>query len=133
MKKTILIVAVMLVVLGIVAVRAQHPVDSSKEGNHMIVSAVQFTFAPEDADRAATLLREIRAASVKEPGVVRFEVGRSTDDPNVFVLWEVYRDKNAAEAHQKSEHFKRLVIEGIRPLARQRTAVTASPLLDAKQ
>ena len=56
----------------------------------MIVSAIQFTFATKDADNAEKILREIRDASVKEPGVVRFDVARSSDDPNVFVLWEVY-------------------------------------------
>ena len=94
----------------------------------MIISAIQFTFAAKDADKAESLLREIRDASVKEPGVVRFEVGRSTDDPNVFVLWEVYRDQAAVEAHKASPHFKQFVLDGIRPLALERTAVSATPI-----
>jgi quinol monooxygenase YgiN len=94
----------------------------------MIVSAIQFTFASKDADTSEKILREIRDASIKEPGVVRFDVARSSDDPNVFVLWEVYRDQAAVDDHKKSEHFKRLVINGIRPLAQQRTAVTATPI-----
>jgi len=100
----------------------------NKEVKGMIVSAIQFTFANQDADTAERLLREIRAASIKEPVVVRFEVARSSDDPNVFVLWEVYRDQAAVDAHKTSEHFKRLVLEGIRPLAEQRTSVTATPI-----
>jgi autoinducer 2-degrading protein len=100
----------------------------NRQANNMIVSAVQFTFAAKDADNAVTLLREIRDASRKEPGVVRFDVARSNVDPNVFVLWEVYRDQEAVDAHSASEHFKRLVINGIRPLAQQRASVTATPL-----
>jgi autoinducer 2-degrading protein len=99
-----------------------------KEVKGMIVSAIQFTFATKDADNAEKILREIRDASVKEPGVVRFDVARSSDDPNVFVLWEVYRDQAAVDAHKESEHFKRLVINGVRPLAQQRTSVTATPI-----
>jgi len=99
-----------------------------KEVKGMIVSAIQFTFAPKDADTAEELLREIRDVSIKEPGVVRFDVARSSDDPNVFVLWEVYRDQVAVDAHKASEHFKRLVLNGIRPLAQQRTSVTATPI-----
>ena len=44
-----------------------------KEVKGMIVSAIQFTFASKDADTAEKLLRGIRDASIKEPGVVRFD------------------------------------------------------------
>src|SRR4051794_40524794 len=46
----------------------------NRQTSKMIVSAVQFTFAANDAAKAETLLREIRDASRKEPGVVRFDV-----------------------------------------------------------
>ena len=94
----------------------------------MIIASIHFTFASKDADKAESLLRELRDASVKEPGMIQFEVGRSSDDPNVFALWEVYRDKDAVEAHRASEHFKRLVLNGIRPLAQQRNAATVVPI-----
>jgi len=74
------------------------------------------------------IFRELREASVKEPGVIQFEVGRSSDEPNVFALWEVYRDKDAVDAHYSSEHFARLVVNGIRPLGRERTVVNAVPI-----
>jgi len=96
----------------------------------MIISAIQFTFDSKDIGNAEALLREVRDASIKEPGVVRFDVGRGSDDPNIFVLWEVYRDQDAIDAHKGSEHFKHLVLNGIRPLARQRTAVSAVPIDD---
>src|SRR5258706_8053482 len=70
----------------------------------MIIASIHFTFASKDADKAESLLRELRDASVKEPGVIQFEVGRSSDEPNVFALWEVYRDKDAVEAHRASEY-----------------------------
>jgi len=94
----------------------------------MIISSVQFTFAQEDGGTAESLLRELREASQKEPGVIQFEVGRSSDEPNVFGLWEVYRDQDAVEAHRATEHFRRLVLDGIRPLARQRNATTLIPI-----
>lgn len=102
--------------------------ERSLEVQTMIVTSIQYTFASKDADRAESLFRELRDASVKEPGVVRFDVARSTEDPNVFALWEVYRDKAAFEAHRASEHFGRLVVKGIRPLAQQRNAVNAAPV-----
>jgi hypothetical protein len=43
-----------------------------------------YTFAPEDADRAAAILRELQDLPRREPGVVNFDVARSNDRPNVF-------------------------------------------------
>jgi quinol monooxygenase YgiN len=98
------------------------------ELKNMIISSIQFTFAFKDADVAESMLRELSGLSIKEPGVIRFDVGRGSEDPNVFVLWEVYRDKDAVEAHRESEPFKRLVLDGIRPLALKREAITAVPV-----
>ena len=94
----------------------------------MLISAIVFAFAPQDADRAEELFRELRDASVKEPGVVRFEVGRSQEKSNVFAVGEVYRDREAFEAHRSTEHFQRLVVDGVRPLAQQRNAETVIPI-----
>jgi hypothetical protein len=57
----------------------------------MLIQSIHFTFAPEDADRAASFLRELREESRKEDGVLRFDVCRSKEKPNVFALWEEYR------------------------------------------
>jgi quinol monooxygenase YgiN len=136
--KTIRIMAIaVLIVISGLALRAQQPgtkhtnpqkaiPDKVKGGQAMKITSIHYTFLSEDADKAETLFQELRDASVKEPGVVQFEVVRSSEDPNIFALWEVYRDKDAVDAHLASEHFKRLVLNGIRPLAKQRDAVTAT-------
>jgi quinol monooxygenase YgiN len=94
----------------------------------MIITSIQFTFSPQDAENARSLLRELRDASVKEPGVILFEAGQSSDEPNVFGLWEVYRDTDAFGAHRATEHFERLVLNGIRPMARERIAKSFVPI-----
>jgi quinol monooxygenase YgiN len=86
----------------------------------VLIQSVQFTFAPEDADKAEAILRELRDASRKEEGVVGFDVARSQEKPNLFALWEEYRDRAAFDAHTATEHFKHLVLQGVRPLAQQR-------------
>lgn len=96
--------------------------------NDFIITSIQFTFAPKDADTAESFLREVRDASVKEPGVIQFQVGRSSEKPNVFALWEVYRDQAAIDAHRASEHYRRLVVNGIRPLVQQRNVETVVPI-----
>jgi len=94
----------------------------------MLSNSVHFTVAPEDAERAESLFRELRDASRREPGVVQFDVGRGRENPNVFALWEVYRDPEAVDAHVASEHFQRLVVNGVRPLAQARNIEKVPPI-----
>ena len=94
----------------------------------MLVQSIHYTFAPEDGVNIEPILRELQDASRKEPGVVSFDVARSHEHPNVFVLWEVYRDEAALEAHKETEHFKRLAVNGVRRLAQQRIGEIAAPI-----
>ena len=94
----------------------------------MLIQSVHFTFAPEDGDRAEALLRELREAARKEEGVIAFDVARSRDKPNVFALWEQYRDEAAFDAHVATEEYQRLVIGGLRPLAQQRDGEIVFPV-----
>jgi len=87
-----------------------------------IIQLIHYTFAPDDANKAETIFRELRDASRQEEGVIAFDVARSQENPNVFVLWEGYRDKTALDAHAGTEHFKRLVLNGVRTLAKERNA-----------
>jgi (4S)-4-hydroxy-5-phosphonooxypentane-2,3-dione isomerase len=94
----------------------------------MLIRSVFYTFAPEDADKAEALFRELRDASRREDGVVDFEVGRGQTNRNAFALWEAYRDEAALDAHAASEHFKRLVVDGVRRLSYERDGDTFEPL-----
>jgi quinol monooxygenase YgiN len=94
----------------------------------VLIQSIHFTFAPEEADKAEGLLRELRDESRKEDGVISFDVGRSKEKPNVFALWEEYRDKASLESHIATEHFERLVIRGVRMMARERNAETVFPI-----
>src|ERR1700719_5224310 len=43
--------------------------------------------------------------SIREPGIVRFDLVQQTDDPTRFVLVEVYRDEKAPVAHRETAHY----------------------------
>ncbi len=45
-------------------------------------------------------------ASLKEPGITRFDVIQETDTPNRFVLVEVYRTKDDPARHKETEHYQ---------------------------
>jgi quinol monooxygenase YgiN len=58
-----------------------------------------------DAFRAATL--DNARASVREPGIARFDLLQSREDPARFLLVEVYRSADAPAAHRETAHYQR--------------------------
>ena len=72
----------------------------------MLVVHVHVRVKPEavEAFRQATLANA--RESLKEPGIARFEVVQQQDDPNRFVLVEVYRTAQATAAHKETAHYQ---------------------------
>ena len=69
----------------------------------MLVVHVQVKPECVEAFRAATLANA--QASVKEPGIARFDVVQQADDSTRFVLVEVYRDEQAPAKHKETAHY----------------------------
>jgi (4S)-4-hydroxy-5-phosphonooxypentane-2,3-dione isomerase len=77
-----------------------------------------------DAFRQATL--DNARHSVKEPGVVRFDVVQQQDDPTRFVLVEVYRSVEATVAHKETAHYAQWRDTVAMMMAEQRRSVKYS-------
>ncbi|EKP95296.1 putative quinol monooxygenase [Thermaerobacter subterraneus] len=86
----------------------------------MIVLVARYVTRPGMADRVEAAVREMITLSRQEEGCLRYEVNRSVERENEFLLYEVYRDEAALEAHRQSPHFRRIVQETIVPLLEQR-------------
>ena len=71
----------------------------------MLVVHVHVCVRPNaiDAFRDATLANA--AASLKEPGIARFDVLQRLDDRTRFVLVEAYRTVEAVAAHKETAHY----------------------------
>lgn len=71
----------------------------------MFIAHIQIRVKPEsiDAFRQATLVNA--RASVKEPGIARFDILQQADDPTRFVFIEVYRSVEASAAHKETAHY----------------------------
>ncbi len=71
----------------------------------MIVRAIEVRVKPERTAEfiAATLVNQ--RGSLAEPGVLRFDVLQSAEDPSSFLLYEVYRDEAATQAHKETAHY----------------------------
>ncbi len=60
------------------------------------------------ADKVAEFISATLAnarASVEEPGIARFDVVQSNDDPTRFVLVEAYKGADAPDAHKRTAHY----------------------------
>ena len=81
------------------------------------VLAVNIRIKPENVDvwmkKAAENAREAR----KEPGCRQFEVLVDPADRTKVMLFEVYDDEKAFEAHQQTPHFKKYLAEAVPLLA----------------
>ena len=73
----------------------------------MIATLVFVNVVPGQEDAFAAITAYNHENSRKEPGNVRFDVLHDRKDPSRFVLYEVYRDEEAAAAHKETEHYKK--------------------------
>ncbi len=79
--------------------------EPANQSPDMFIVHVHVQVKPECVEgfRAASLANA--SASVREPGIARFDVCQQADDPTRFVLVEVYRDAAAPAAHKETAHY----------------------------
>ena len=73
----------------------------------MYVVVVNVSVKPEAVDAFIAASAENHRDTRKEPDNLRFDVLRRNDDPNRFVLYEVYSSEGAFAAHQQTPHYLR--------------------------
>ena len=82
-----------------------------------LVLQVNITIKPENVDAFMQKALENARAARGEPGCRQFEVLVSPDDKTSIMLFEVYDDQKAFEAHQAGAAFKKYVAEAVPLLA----------------
>lgn len=95
------------------------------------VIAATYTVREGEADEVLALLEQMTPLTRAEPGCEAYVPHRSVEDPNVFFLYERYRDGDAYAAHASSEHFERLIKGQAWPRLERREVVRAAPLEDS--
>ena len=73
----------------------------------MLVIHVHVHVKPDDVKAFLVESRRNASLSLAEPGVRRFDVLVDEDDVTHVVLNEVYVDREAADAHKRTEHYAR--------------------------
>jgi quinol monooxygenase YgiN len=84
------------------------------------VLTVGLVIKPGEEDRFMSMvLANAKAARETEPGCRQFDVLADPQDRSRVMLYEVYEDEAAFQAHQQTPHFKRYLAEAV-PLLQSR-------------
>jgi len=84
--------------------------------------AVAATWVARDgeADVVADILARFAPQARREPGVKLFLVHRGVENPAQFLFYELFDDEAAFTAHQRTGHFKTLILgEGVPRLTKR--------------
>ncbi|TVR85372.1 MAG: antibiotic biosynthesis monooxygenase [Spirochaetaceae bacterium] len=90
----------------------------------MIVRLIQVYVKPESVSSFESETTLNHEASLREPGVLRFDVLRDGSRPGTYLLYEVYRDQEAADAHKLTKHYARWKDEVADLMAQPRESTT---------
>ena len=89
----------------------------------MFVLAVKISIKPENVDAFMKKLDDNAKAARTEPGCRQFDVLVDPKDRTKVLLYEIYNDEAAFEAHQATPHFKKYVAEAVPLLASRERSV----------
>ena len=95
----------------------------------MIALFVTLDVRPALRERLVAAITAQAAASLeREPGCLQFDVCIDTADPNRVLLYEVYEDEAAFDAHGRTPHFAawRAADECVEHLERTVTSIVSS-------
>ena len=73
----------------------------------LVIVHIQVHVKPDAVTAFIAASLENARESVKEPGVARFDIVQSVEDPTRFVFVEVYRTAQAPAAHKDTAHYQR--------------------------
>ena len=80
---------------------------AAAQSGPLLVIVVEYDIVPGQIDAYLAALKENAAASVQEPGCRELNVLVSQKDPNHVLIFEVYDDAAALQAHRETDHFKK--------------------------
>ena len=83
----------------------------------MFVLCVDLKIKPENVELFMKRALENAKAARGEPGCRQFDVLVDPKDSTKVMLYEVYNDEKAFEAHQQTPHFKKYLAEAVPLLA----------------
>jgi quinol monooxygenase YgiN len=96
----------------------------------MIVLTAKYFVKPGRGDEVEAALRRMTPlVKTREPGCKLYHVNRSAENRDVFLLYELYADQAAFDAHRDTPHFKEIIEGTILPLLDKRERELYQPVV----
>lgn len=73
----------------------------------MVVVHVALEIQPEHCAAFEAATRDNARGSRQEAGNLRFDAIKRADAANQYILYEVFKDRDAQQAHRETPHYKR--------------------------
>ena len=87
----------------------------------MIVLIAKYHVKAGHGDEVLAALRRMAPlVQAGEPGCMFYQASRAQDNPDLFLLYEHYKDEAALLAHRETPHFKEIIEGTIVPLLDKR-------------
>lgn len=83
---------------------------------------------PDQVEALRGHLKEMVGPTNAEEGCELYRVINSNEDPATFVLFELYRDEEAFQAHASSDHFEKHIRNGAWDCLESRSVIFGSEL-----
>ena len=84
------------------------------------VLAARWTAKTGEEDRVRDCLERLAVASRREPGCRFYQPCQDQADPCSFLVFEIYDDEAACDAHRESPHFQEIAVAEAFPLLESR-------------
>ena len=96
----------------------------------MIVLLAHYEVKPGQGDEVeAALIDMADMVETYEQDCLMYQVSRSVDNPDQFLLYEQYFDEAAVEAHRETAYFKTYILEKVIPLLKSREVTFYQPVV----
>jgi autoinducer 2-degrading protein len=106
--------------------------EAAAQSGPYYINSVDIDIVPGELDKYMAAIKENGAASVKEPGCREYNITVSQKDPNHVLLFEVYDNAVAAEAHRATDHFKKYLAATASMIAKREVRPFSSVAMNTK-
>ena len=88
----------------------------------MLALVVNLTIQAGKEEKAKEYIRIMEGHTRREPGCRQYIGHQSQEDPRRFLLYELYNDRAALEAHRAAAYFQQFVTNGLSTVVENRVA-----------
>ncbi len=88
-----------------------------------LVFTVAWEAKPSEVGALTEIVKRFLPLAKREPGLKVVRSHQSVSDPTKFFFYEIFEDDAAFAAHQETEHFKTMILQGALPKLAKRERI----------